>query len=731
MANKLVQSVRRSGGRWFQALFVVAAIFSATASYIALARSSPTASVPREVQILLMVNTVILLVLGWLVVSRYFDMRRDRDEAGGGRLAQRFMLLFGLSVMVPTVIVSLFLWSTISKGIDTWFGQRVVTLVEETASVARENVAEFSDVFEEDAKLMAVDVNNAAEGYLNDRKRFESYLGIQAYLRNIPAAYIIDSEGTITAIAENMAETGYFRRPSAETFTDLVNGSVIVSIQEDAGFASAVTDLEAIDGAFLYLAKPLDVVAINRLRRAEGALVEYRLAERRSEELKLLFVIAYLQIATLVLLLSVRFAQEIAARITEPIGRLALAASEVSRGVRGVQVPLPQAEDEVKALSTSFNYMTSQLDERRSDLLAARELSEQRRQFLETLLAELSAGVIRIDEGGFITLANRSAESLLGQVDIVGFTLSDIAPELARIARQTIDTGEPIDASVNLDSARGTRHIRLKVAENAEGGFVLTFDDASRLVSAQRQLAWRDVARRIAHEIRNPLTPIQLSTERLRRRYSDKIDDDDGVFQRCLDTISRQVSDLGRMVTEFSDFARMPKPKPSRFKLTPMLEDICFAQKVVNPDFDISVTSEIGDLKILGDERMLAQAFGNIVKNAAQALASRPMSNETMGQIHVHVQKGSNSEVSIRITDNGPGFPDDVRDKLLEPYVTTREGGAGLGLAIVNRIIMDHGGDIVLSARADGEKGAEVGVTLPMHLDVSTEQVSEEVEFAE
>lgn len=731
MANTLVQSVRRSGGRWFQALFVVAAIFSASASYIALARSSPTASVPREVQILLMANTIILLVLGWMVISRYFDLRNEKDEAGGGRLAQRFMLLFGLSVMIPTIIVSLFLWSTISKGIDTWFGQRVVTLVEETASIARENVEEFSDVFEKEAQLMAVDVNNAAEGYLNERQRFESYLGIQAYLRNISAAYIVDGEGEITAIAENMAETGYFRKPSPDTFADLGNGAVIVSILEDAGFASAVMDLQAIDGAYLYLAKPLDAMAINRLRKAEGALVEYRLAERRSEELKLLFVIAYLQIATLVLLLSVRFAQEVAARITEPIGRLAAAASEVSQGVRGVQVPLPRADDEVKALSTSFNYMTSQLDGRRSDLIAARELSEQRRQFLETLLAELSAGVVRIDQDGVINLANRSARSLLDRDDITGHLLSDVSPELARIARQTIDTGEAIDASVNLDGARGTRHIRLKVTEDADGGFVLTFDDASRLVSAQRQLAWRDVARRIAHEIRNPLTPIQLSTERLRRRYSDKIDDEDGVFQRCLDTISRQVSDLGRMVTEFSDFARMPKPRPSQFRITPLLEDICFAQKVVNPDFEITVASEIGDLEILGDERLLAQAFGNIVKNAAQALSSRPQTDEATGQVRVHIQKHGNSEVLIRITDNGPGFPDDVREKLLEPYVTTREGGAGLGLAIVNRIIMDHGGDIILSARADGKKGAEVGVTLPIHLDVSNAQSSEEVEFAE
>ena len=730
MTQPLAQKLRRSGGRWFQALFLVATVLSASATFLAISWSSPTDAVPREVQMLLIANTGLLVILGWFVVSRYLALRGERGREGGGRLARRLMFLFGISAIVPAIIVSLFLWATISNGIDTWFGPRVVTLVEETATVARDNVAEFSEVLEEEAKLVAVDVNNAAEGYLTDRERFESYLGIQAYLRNISAAFILDGSGTQTAIAENMAEPGYFRRPDLETFTAVRNGEVVVSLQEEAGFASALIALDGIDNAYLYLAKPLDMIAISRLRRAEGALSEYRLAEQRSDRLQLLFVIAYIQVVALVVLLSIRLAQEIATRITVPISRLAQAASEVSEGVRGVAVPLPRSDDEVRALSNSFNVMTKQLDERRSDLVAAREMSERRRQFVETLLSELSAGVIRIDKGGIITLANRSAEQLLGQTDLDDEALSDVAPELAAAVRQTQNTGQSVDVSLDLERQERNRHVRLKVAQDAEGGVVLTLDDATRLINAQRQLAWRDVARRIAHEIRNPLTPIQLSTERLRRRYSDKIGEDDGVFQRCLDTITRQVSDIGRMVQSFSDFARMPKPLIARFELVALLEDISFARRVVSPDIDIKVQADARPIYLGGDERLLGQAFTNIIKNAAEALEARPETEDARGVIDIRISDIADDRVWITIRDNGPGFPADVREQLLEPYVTGREGGTGLGLAIVNRVIMDHGGSVQLSDATAQKSGAEVKITLPVNLGVELE-FEQQVEFAQ
>ncbi|MEL7104228.1 MAG: ATP-binding protein, partial [Pseudomonadota bacterium] len=273
---------------------------------------------------------------------------------------------------------------------------------------------------------------------------------------------------------------------------------------------------------------------------------------------------------------------------------------------------------------------------------------------------------------------------------------------------------------------------RLKVTSDTAEGYVVTLDDTTRLISAQRQLAWRDVARRIAHEIRNPLTPIQLSTERIRRRYGDQIDDEDGVFDRCINTILRQVSDIGRMVQEFSDFARMPKPTPSRFDLAALITDVVFAQRVVNPDFKFSLSLPQDGMSILGDERLLGQAFTNIVKNAAEALAGRPQNDETQGQITVAVDPiGDDGLIVIRIEDNGPGFPQEAREQLLEPYVTAKEGGTGLGLAIVNRVIMDHGGSVQLLEPEHGARGAIVKIVLPLSLTADSSTTDQPLELAD
>jgi two-component system nitrogen regulation sensor histidine kinase NtrY len=475
--------------------------------------------------------------------------------------------------------------------------------------------------------------------------------------------------------------------------------------------------LDEIEGTFLYLAKPIDAALFGRLDRARTAQNDYRIAQQRSRKIQTLFVVAYLQIVALALLLSVRMAQEIAGRISGPITTLAIAANEVSQGQRNVKVPLPNSDDEVLALSNSFNEMTRQLDERREDLISAREESEERRRFLETLLGELSSGVIRLDEAGVVTLANRSAENLLNHGALDGLSIADVSAQIAGNVRELDSSIKPVEVALNLDTSEGIRHVRLKIASETAGGHVLTLDDATRLISAQRQLAWRDVARRIAHEIRNPLTPIQLSTERLRRRYADKIDDTDGVFERCINTILRQVSDIGRMVQEFSDFARMPKPTPEPFNLSELLQDVTFAQRVVNPEYKYVLNIPKDDINMMGDERLLGQAITNIVKNASEAISERPQSEEVQGQISISVTTMESDDVSLTIQDNGPGFPETVKDRLLEPYVTAKEGGTGLGLAIVNRVIMDHGGSIHLSSREDGQSGALVKVTLPKRLE--------------
>ena len=307
-----------------------------------------------------------------------------------------------------------------------------------------------------------------------------------------------------------------------------------------------------------------------------------------------------------------------------------------------------------------------------------------------------------------------------------GALLADIAPAFERIVRDTFERNSAVDASLELTRNGEVRSVRLKSAPEASGGCVLTFDDTTRLISAQRQLAWRDVARRIAHEIRNPLTPIMLSTERLRRRYASKIDDTDGVFDRCIETILRKVEDIARMVEEFSSFARMPKPSIAPFDMRAVLQGASFAQSVVSPDIEIDLETDLDEAPFLGDERLLAQAFGNLLKNAAEAIDGQPIENDVSGHIRIILARDF-SGLEIVIEDNGPGFPAEVRNRLLEPYVTTREKGTGLGLAIVNRIIADHGGSISLQNRPDGLRGARVRVLLPENgaLTMQSEQAPE------
>ncbi|MEM8616870.1 MAG: ATP-binding protein [Pseudomonadota bacterium] len=713
--NQPLSDVATRGG-WFQILFVLAAIVSATATFIALGRTDPSTPTPAGVQGLLYVNLILLVLLSWLIVQRYRRLSQANAGQGGGRLARRYMVFFGLAAMIPAVLVSLFLWATLSRGVDSLFGDRVVDLMEQVATIADDSITEFAEVFEADTRLMAVDVNNAAEGYFTDRERFEEYLGIQAFVRNMPAAYILDRSGVPVAEGQNLTGTGFLRLPNRETLDDADVSGVTIAFEEQSGFAFSVIPLSEITGAYLYLAKPLDQTTVANLRRAEAALADYRQATQRSSRIQTLFFIAYLQMVALAVILSLRFGQGLAARISSPITRLADAAGRVSQGEAGVVVTLPERNDEIRALSESFNEMTGQLDDRRLDLTQAREDAETRRRFVETLLRELSAGVIQTNAAGEIVLANRSAGRLLSLDAPEGLALSEAAPALAEAIDGGVFRENTLQTSLVLTDGGEPRHIQLTVTRDQTGALVMTFDDATRLVAAQRQLAWRDVARRVAHEIRNPLTPIQLSTERLRRRFLPQLEDSDGVFARCIDTITRQVSEIGNMVQEFSDFARMPKPVHQRFDLADVIEDIAFSQQVVNPELAIAVHGTEKPVYFTGDERLIGQAIGNVVRNAAQELRQRPADMDTTGRIQIDlIGQGNGDSLVLSVSDNGPGFPSDIRERVLEPYVSARPGGTGLGLAIVNRIIIDHGGQIEISpSDASVLGGATLRLVLPL-----------------
>ena len=417
-------------------------------------------------------------------------------------------------------------------------------------------------------------------------------------------------------------------------------------------------------------------------------------------------------IALIVLLSSAWIGLDFANRLVAPIRRLIGAANVVSTGNLNIQVPVYRSEGDLAHLGETFNKMTSELRTQHEDIVRARDLIDSRRRFTEAVLAGASAGVIGVNADGRITILNRSAERLIGRAEseALGRPLREIAPEIGEIFAAARSSNQRLiqrQIAVNRDGQERNFSIRVtsEQAPESEHGYVITIDDITELVLAQRSSAWSDIARRIAHEIKNPLTPIQLSAERLRRKYGKLITEDASVFEQCTDTIVRQVDDIKRMVDEFSRFARMPKAVFADEDVADTVRQAVFLLRVGHPDIDFDVELEADVMPARFDRRLISQALTNIIKNATEAIGAVPPDELGRGRIVVSAKR-EGSEAVIDVVDNGIGLPKENRARLLEPYVTTREKGTGLGLAIVGRILEEHGGRIELRDAADKIAGA-------------------------
>jgi two-component system nitrogen regulation sensor histidine kinase NtrY len=457
---------------------------------------------------------------------------------------------------------------------------------------------------------------------------------------------------------------------------------------------------------------------VARLIQFDKSVNDYRDTEKRRGTLQTLFALSYLSTAWLVLLAAVWLGLSNATRIAEPIGALADAAARVASGELAVRVKAGSARDEVQALGRAFNRMSEQIEAQRDALVRARSDAEQRSGFTQAVLSGVSAGVVGLDRSGRVTAINRSAETLLNlPLDTaVGRRLADLAPEFGEMLNLAPANGEE---AIRVDLVRDTdaRHLSVRASAAPGGeGLVLTFDDMTKLISAQRQEAWKDVARRIAHEIKNPLTPIQLSAERLKKKYSQEIASDRETFDRCIDTILRQVADIGRMVDEFSTFARMPVPRMAEEDLAEIVRSAAFGQRLAFADTRFDVETPEGGAPVRCDGRLIAQALTNLLKNAAEAIQTRRLADgePKEGRVLVRLSE-QGGEVRIDVIDNGAGFPAKERNRLVEPYVTTRAKGTGLGLAIVQRVAEDHGGRLELGDAPGGGPGARVSMILATH----------------
>lgn len=705
------------------------AIFLTGAATIALLLGEGLAgSASATIRGLLWASLAISAALAGILLHRLMRVARAwRSSATGARLHVRFVTLFILAALAPAVIVAAFLGLTFSQGVERWFSQRVESTIENAANVGRAYVDLASGGISGEVEAMAVDLNLAQRGLVDDRERYFSFLEAQTERRGLTSALVLDSGGRVLARAG--VSTPPLAKPNLAAYATANEGDMAVSFDDANDRVVVLYRLTAYQDAYLAVTRDLEPGLVSQLRSFRQSVEDYRSAQLQQGALRGLFGLAYFSTALIVLLAAGWVGLTSASRVAEPIGRLVGAAKRVASGDLKARVSVGDDRDEIDALAAAFNSMTAQLETQRRDLVRAQEDAEKRSQFIETVLGGVSAGVVGLDRDGRITASNHSAGQLLGQGQerIVGRRLVDIAPEFADLLNQPAPAGETPPQRVDIVREGGSLNLSVRMSPDTSGGLVLTFDDMTKLISAQRQEAWKDVARRIAHEIKNPLTPIQLSAERLRKKYAGEIVSDKDTFLKCTDTILRQVADIGRMVDEFSSFARMPTPKMSFADMSDVARSTVFGQRLAFADLRIEVEGVDQPIGLVVDERLISQALLNLIKNAAESVqARRARDGEPKDGFVCLRLRDLDFGVQFEVIDNGLGFPEKDRHRLIEPYVTTRTKGAGLGLAIVARIVEDHGGLIELDDAPGPSPGAVVRFVLPKRGEESVEPAAEQ-----
>ena len=675
---------------------------------------------------LLLVNLTLVLSLataiGWRIARLIATRRTGR---AGAKLHVRLVTWFSAIAVVPVILVAIFAAVTLNLGLDQMFSGRVKQALDSAENVAHRFIVA-------EARGITLSAGEIAENLAHDPTLIDTNKQLNVGLmmtkiafmtkdRGLIGSFLLDSQGHELGKSAALNYSAELK-PSTSDFADAKAGKILVDGSPDTGLVHALVRLPFLKDAYLLVVERVDPQVFGYYNRTKAAVSEYNRLNATRLETQLQFAALYAMVALVVLLAAIWSGLWAANRLVRPVSDLIDAAGRVSEGDLTAQVWVERGDDELGMLGLAFNRMTQQLSAQRGDLIAANRLNEIRRRFTETVLSGVSAGVVGIDGDGRITIINRAAARLLNASpeDLESSHYSEAVPELAPlILRAMSEPAGRAGGEVTIKRGGKPRSLSVQVTSERDSteGYVVTFDDITDLVSAQRTAAWADVARRIAHEIKNPLTPIQLSAERLKRKYAGEIVTDPEVFQQCTDTIVRQVGDIGRMVDEFSSFARMPAPVMRRENAQELLQQAVFLQRVANPAITFSTATPKDAVYFEGDGRLISQALTNVLKNAGESIAARiAKGDDEPGRISIALQRVDNesggANIVYRVTDNGVGLPPEHRHRLTEPYVTTRAKGTGLGLAIVRKIMEDHGGEISLADAENGE-GAEVTLTLP------------------
>jgi len=704
---------------------ITLALVSVTATFLILTGLTPLEPTRRVITVALLINAILVGTLIAGVAYEALKLWRARSaRRAGARLHLRIVALFSVMAVLPAALVAVVATLTLSRGLDRWFEERTQAIVANSVAVADAYVGEHAGVLRSDLVAMARDIDRAKPMYDFEPSRFDAFFQSQTAIRQLPSAFLLNGAGEVITRAV-VAPDVELMMPPPDAMREALKGEPVLIAPGEANQVGGIMKLDNYEDTYLYIARLMDPKVNGFLRLTRANAQEYIQLENSRLGVTIAFGLVYAGVTLVLLVCAIYLGFGFANRLVAPIRELIGASDAVSKGDLSVEVPVRFFDGDIAHLGETFNAMTSRLKSQRDDLINANDQLDRRRRFTEAVLGGVSAGVIGVDADGRVSLANASALEMLNlSADaIVGKRLTEVVPEL--------------DAVVNADGGLArlrfkpeqialSRHGRERIitvrattdrADVARPGYVLTLDDITDLVTAQRTSAWADVARRIAHEIKNPLTPIQLSAERIKRRYGKRVEDDREVFDQCVETIVRQVDDIGRMVNEFSNFARMPAPAMERRDIREAVREAVFLQGIghdrIVKDTDMPDEPVIANF----DHRLVAQALSNLVKNAAEAIEQTSEAERGgPGRILARVARNGDGEVVVEIIDNGIGFPAEGRERLLEPYMTTRAKGTGLGLAIVKKIAEEQGGRIELldaSAVSEHTSGAAIRIVLP------------------
>ena len=672
---------------------------------------------------------VVISIVGYAVM-RMFAARRAKSA--GSRLHMRLSRVFAIVALIPTVLVAVFAVVTLSIGVEGWFSKNVQNVVKSSLSAAEAYKNEQRDDLKIDLSFMSVRLNEykKSNSFVSDSDLRVQLISIQKLIqRGLKEAYIIDRNANLRSRGELSYLFGY-EEPSDEIMKSAELGDLIIIEDWPNNEFRSLIRLESFEDKYLYISRTVDGKILNLLDKTMESAITYNTMESQREKILWSYGLLYLGFATFVILSSILLGMLFAERLSRPVGRLAGAAQRLGAGDFDVKVIEEKGDDEIAMLSRVFNHMTKQVKRQRDDLIAANDYTERRRRLFDSVLSGVTAGVIGLSSDGNIGFINLAAQKLLNlnSDNHEGKSIQIAVPEfidLFRLIQKNDNKTQQQEIKLTRAGSIEILLVRIsaRISENElVEGYVITFDDVTNLVSAQRLAAWGDVARRIAHEIKNPLTPIQLSAERLKRKYSPIVGTEDSNLSQYCDVIIRQTNDLRRIVDEFSKFARMPEPIKRPTNVTKLLKDVILLFQVSSPKISIVFNNLYDDFNVSIDETMINQAFTNLIKNAGEAIESKLNAQPDLKfdpEIRITIDQIMN-DLEITIEDNGIGLPNQGRSRLFEPYVTNRENGTGLGLSIVKKIIEEHNGSLELLDASPFSKtdsfGAKMRIVFPKEI---------------